>query len=92
MATRLKLTSKRIPWSLAAKAALFGGGWFLLPLPLFFILALYLYAFPIFNVISFALVFTVTLGLAGVAAKSIISAAYLAMLFFLIIYFSSNDV
>ena len=61
MAAKLKLISKPIPWSLLVKALLIGATWLLAPRWIFFLVALYLYANPLFHFARLLWPFTITL-------------------------------
>lgn len=53
MAGKLKLILRLIPWSLAARAFLFGLAWLTLPFGLFLVVALYFYLVPLFKPLKF---------------------------------------
>lgn len=85
MAAKLRSILKPIPWSLLAKAAVFGGGWLYLPFPIFLAAALYFYLVPLFNTLKLALPFVLTLILAGLLPHGFWAALVFAIIFYLIL-------
>lgn len=84
MEAKLKLISRRIPWSLLAKAGTFGIAWFMLPWWLFFLLACYLYFSPSFQSVKLLLPFVLIIVAGIFLAHTSIHAAFMAVLFFLL--------
>lgn len=85
MALELKLTSTRIRWSLAVKAAAFGAGWLFLPFWAFLLLAAYFYLRPLFQPAKLLVPFLLLLYFTAVEPRSFWFAALFAVLFYFII-------
>jgi len=85
MAVKLKSVLKRIHWSLALKAAVFAASWFLLPLWLFFLIALYLYFVPPFQSGKLVAPFLVLMFFATTLTPSLWLAALFGVLWYLIL-------
>lgn len=85
MATKLKLTIRRIPWSLVLRAGFFGLGWLLLPYEVFFLGALYLYFVPMFQPRKLALPFLLLLLFSYIETPSLWSAIVMSATLYLIL-------
>ena len=85
MATKLKSTIRRIPWSLVLRAGIFGFGWFLLPYEIFFLGALYLYFIPMFQPRKLALPFFLLLLFSYIETPSLWSAILMSAAFYLVL-------
>lgn len=85
MEAELKLILKRIPWSLAIKALVFGTSWFVLPWPLFLAVGLYFYLFPFFKPSLLGWHFAFVFGISFFLDKNWLMALFLAVAFYLIL-------
>ena len=85
MEEKLKLILKRIHWSSLLKAGVFGLAWLLLPFWIFFLVALYLYFVPWFQVGRLILPFFVLLLLSYVQTSGFFFALIFAAAFYLML-------
>ena len=85
MVEKLKSILRRIPWSLALKAFVFGISWLLLPMWVFVFVALCSYLFPLFQSFKFASHFIVLLVLAISTDPSLSAAIFLSAVFYLLL-------
>jgi len=85
MEARLESTLRTIPWWLTLKAAIFGAAWLLLPFWLFFLLALALYFFPLFEPGRLAVPLLSTLFFTWLLTPNLWAAVFLGLLFFFIL-------
>lgn len=86
MGEKLKLISRQIPWSLAAKALISGLAWYFLPFGLFLVVAFYFYLRPFYRPLHFIVPFTAFLVLTSpLFFERSLGMAVLAAIFFFII-------
>ena len=81
---KLKLISRHIPWSLAAKSLGLACAWAFLSFPLFLAVAAFLYCVPLFDARRFRFLFLVMLGIAWFVPANFLSFVLLAALFFIL--------
>ncbi len=85
MEEKLKSILRRIHWSLALKAAVFGASWLILPSWLFFVAAIYLYVVPRFRAGAFGFPFIVLMFFALSEAPSFLGVLLFSVLFYLLV-------
>lgn len=85
MEAKFASTLRKIPWSLAGKAALFAAAWAMLPWGFFALTALALYFYPLFRPRATAAPFAILMALTVLSPPGLLAAFYFGAIFFLIL-------